>query len=275
VRPKSIAREMYERYQSFSEYVREYGIERSEGLLLRHLSQVCKVLAQTVPDAAKTGDVIEMEMYFRELIRGIDNSLLEEWERMSGNADFGLRNAALQTGAAADGAPADDTPKPARPANYDITRDAAGLRRLVRVAILGFLQDVAARDYDAAAERMTWQGDATNPACAGDAAAKLQNAQADRSDRLSVPPSYIEQQFAPYFDARGRFRLDPEGRAAKHTYFDDDGVSIAQVLADADEQNDWESRFTLDREATRRESRVVLRFNGVGAIGEKLGERIE
>ncbi|MDR1011661.1 MAG: DUF3516 domain-containing protein [Opitutaceae bacterium] len=279
VRPKSIAREMYERYQSFSEYVREYGIERGEGLLLRHLSQVCKVLAQTVPDAAKTGDVLEMETYFRELIRGIDNSLLEEWERMSGNADSGLRNATLQAGVPASGTPADgtaadDTSKPARPANYDITRDAAGLRRLARTAILGFLQDVAARDYDAAAERMTWQGGAANPAYAGDAAAKPQTAQTDRPDRLSVPPSYIEQQFAPYFDARGRFRLDPEGRAAKHTYFDDDGVSIAQVLADADEQNDWESRFTLDREATRRESRVVLRFDGVGAIGEKPGERI-
>jgi hypothetical protein len=235
VRPKSIAREMYERYQSFSEYVREYGIERSEGLLLRHLSQVCKVLAQTVPDAAKTGDVIEMETYFRELIRGIDNSLLEEWERMRGNAERGMRNAGLQSAELQDGAAPDD--KPARPANHDITRDAASLRRLVRVAVLGFLQDVAARDYDAAAER------------------------------VGATPAFVERQFAPYFDARGRFRLDPEGRAAKHTYFDDDGAGIAQVLADADGQNDWESRFTLDREATRRESHVVLRFDGVGAIG--------
>jgi hypothetical protein len=54
VRPKSIAREMFERYLSFSDYVREYGLERSEGLLLRHLMQAWKVLAQTVPDSAKT-----------------------------------------------------------------------------------------------------------------------------------------------------------------------------------------------------------------------------
>ncbi len=233
VRPKSIAREMYERYQSFAEYIREYGLERSEGLLLRHLSQVFKVLAQTVPDAAKTADVLEMETYFRELIRGIDNSLLEEWERMR-NPNFAV--------AGADAATPD---KPARPANYDITRDAIGLRRLARTAILGFLQDVAARDYEAAAERMTWPDSA------------------EISSRLR----FIEQQFAPYFDARGRFRLDPEGRAAKHTYFDDDGARISQVLADADEQNDWEARFTLDREATRREARVVLRFDGAGAIG--------
>ncbi|MGH7958513.1 MAG: DEAD/DEAH box helicase [Opitutaceae bacterium] len=58
VRPKSIAREMFERYMSFADYIREYGLQRSEGLLLRHLSQVWKVLAQTVPATAKTEPVV-------------------------------------------------------------------------------------------------------------------------------------------------------------------------------------------------------------------------
>nr|WP_236919050.1 DUF3516 domain-containing protein [Ereboglobus luteus] len=255
VRPKSIAREMYERYQSFAEYVRDYGIERSEGLLLRHLSQVYKVLAQTVPDTAKNEDVREMETYFYELIRGIDSSLLEEWEKMR-DPNFAVADADDKGG------------KPARPSNFDITRDAAALRRLARAAILGFLQDVAARDYESAAERMAWQGGTDIPVCADGETTLAQTFQTAQTG-MSVPPSrtrFIERQFAPYFDARGRFRLDPEGRAAKHTYFGDDGASIAQVLADTDEQNDWEARFTLDLEATRRESRVVLRFDGVGAI---------
>ena len=51
IRPKSIAREMAETYASFAEYVLEYDLERSEGLLLRHLSSVYKVLSQTVPDS--------------------------------------------------------------------------------------------------------------------------------------------------------------------------------------------------------------------------------
>ena len=110
VRPKSIAREMFERYRSFSDYVKDYGLERSEGLLLRHLSQVWKVLSQTVPENAKTAEVVEMEDYFRELIRGIDSSLLEEWERLK-NPDFVA-------------ATTSDTDKPARPASFDITRDA-------------------------------------------------------------------------------------------------------------------------------------------------------
>ena len=51
IRPKSIAREMFETYKSFAEYMLEYDLERSEGLLLRHLNSVYKVLSQTVPDA--------------------------------------------------------------------------------------------------------------------------------------------------------------------------------------------------------------------------------
>src|SRR5687767_11970397 len=139
VRPKSIAREMFERYMSFADYIREYGLQRSEGLLLRHLSQVWKVLAQTVPATAKTEEVVEMEDYFRELIRGIDSSLLEEWERLR-NPDF------VAADAGAD--------KPARPATFDITRDTVAFRRLVRTAIFGFLQDVAARDWESAASRL-------------------------------------------------------------------------------------------------------------------------
>ena len=54
IRPKSIAREMFENFRSFAEYVLDYELQRSEGLLLRHLNSVYKVLSQTVPDGVKT-----------------------------------------------------------------------------------------------------------------------------------------------------------------------------------------------------------------------------
>ena len=73
---------MFETWLSFADYVREYGLERMEGLLLRHLSSVYKVLRQTVPDGMKTDEVVEMELYLRDLVRRVDSSLLEEWERM-------------------------------------------------------------------------------------------------------------------------------------------------------------------------------------------------
>lgn len=230
VRPKSIAREMFERYLSFADYIREYGLERVEGLLLRHLMQVYKVLAQTVPAAAKTEPVVEMEEYFRELIRGIDSSLIEEWER--------LRNPAFIAAEISD--------KPARPESYDVTRDRTAFGRLVRTAVLGFLQDIAARDCEAAGARLQVEDDAA----------------ASLARRL-------EQDFGAYFSARGRFRLDPEGRSAKHTHVAEEGSvwTVAQVLVDVEEANDWEARFTVDLAASRSVGTVVLRYEGLGEIG--------
>ena len=63
-----------------------------EGLLLRHLASVYKVLRQTVPDGVKTDEVVEMELYLRDLVRRVDSSLLEEWERMR-DPDFQLARA--------------------------------------------------------------------------------------------------------------------------------------------------------------------------------------
>jgi superfamily II RNA helicase len=239
VRPKSIAREMFERYLSFADYIREYGLQRSEGLLLRHLSQVWKVLAQTVPATAKTDEVAEMEDYFRELIRGVDSSLLEEWERLR-NPDF---------------VAADSADKPARPAAFDITRDSVAFRRLVRTAIFGFLQDVAAREWESAMSRL-----ATGLA-----------APSAEGESLSPAARQIEAAFNRYFEARSRFRLDPEGRAAKHTHWDEDVPAgewrVAQVLIDAAGDNDWEARFVVSLVGSRTENRAVVRFVDVQPVG--------
>jgi len=238
VRPKSIAREMFERYLSFADYIKDYGLQRSEGLLLRHLSQVWKVLSQTVPESAKTPEVFEMEDYFRELIRGVDSSLLEEWER--------LRNPEFVAAETAD--------KPARPMAFDITRDAPGFRRLVRTAIFGFLQDVAARDWESAVSRLQ----------TGEVASSAEN------EPVSVEGRRIENAFGTYFAERSRFRLDPEGRSAKHTHWEEDADTkewrVAHVLIDSTEQNDWEARFTVSLAQSRAENRAVLKFEAVAPV---------
>ena len=91
VHPKGIAREMIVEHASFREYVREYGMERSEGLLLRYLTEVYKVLMQTVPREAKTEDLEEIEAFFGATIREVDSSLLDEWERMKSGAILAAR----------------------------------------------------------------------------------------------------------------------------------------------------------------------------------------
>ncbi len=228
VKPKSIAREMFERYMSFSDYIKEYGLQRSEGLLLRHLSQVWKVLAQTVPDASKTEEIEEMEAYFRELIRGIDASLLEEWERMK-NPDW------VADDASADG-------QPSRPKSFDITRDVKSFRRLVRAELFLWLQGVA-----------RW-----------DAQGGFGGAGHDEIDR-ETEAHY--RSFDAYFEERGSFRLDPEGRAAKHTHWDnaDDGAhwNVSQMLVDRDGLNDWEALFTVSLKDSREENRAVVRFEQI------------
>lgn len=226
VRPKSIAREMFEGYRSFSDYVKDYGLERMEGLLLRHLTQVWKVLAQTVPDSAKTEDVAEMEVYLRELIRGVDASLLEEWERLK-NPDWVTPDMG-------------NSDKPARPSSFDITRDIAGFRRLIRTEIFLILQ--RALSWDEEYEK-------------------------------------IRNVFKQYGEARGRFRLDPEGRAAKHTHFGaivSEGeiataavgeMEVSHVLVDADGANDWEAVFGASMAASRAENRAIVRLIIVRLIG--------
>lgn len=82
VRPKSIAREMFEQSYSFSEYVKEYGLERVEGTLLRYLSSIYKILRQTVPYTARTRELDEITDFVETIVRQVDSSLIDEWESL-------------------------------------------------------------------------------------------------------------------------------------------------------------------------------------------------
>ena len=83
VRPKSIAREMHERAMNFGEYVNHYGLKRSEGLLLRYLSDAYRALVQNVPTERRTPPLDELTGWLGALVRGVDSSLLDEWERLT------------------------------------------------------------------------------------------------------------------------------------------------------------------------------------------------
>ena len=89
VRPKSIARDLRERAMTFGEYVNHYGIRRSEGLLLRYLTEVYRGLRQNVPDEMKTEAVEELADWLRTLIGEVDSSLLDEWEILANKASEG------------------------------------------------------------------------------------------------------------------------------------------------------------------------------------------
>ena len=80
--PKSVARDMFERAMTFTQYVAWLGLSRAEGLLLRYLADAYKALRQTVPDEAKTDELADIIEWLGEMVRQVDSSLLDEWERL-------------------------------------------------------------------------------------------------------------------------------------------------------------------------------------------------
>jgi hypothetical protein len=234
IKPKSIVREMFEEYRSFSDYIKVYDLQRMEGLLLRHLSAVHKVLAQTVPDSAKTEALQEMELYLGSLIRQVDSSLLEQWEK--------LRNPEFQPLASAE-----TRPPGAEEALADITRDPKAFKALVRNRIFQFLRALADADY-AAAQAVLSEGE------------------------RSWNAIELEQGIGPFFSERSRLRLDPEARNARHTYFQTDPSPacwrVQQMLLDPEEFNDWVAEFSVDLQASRSTGMPRLSLLRLGPLVE-------
>jgi superfamily II RNA helicase len=80
--PKSVARDLYERAMTFAEYISFYGLARSEGLVLRYLADAYKAMRQTVPEEARTDELTDLIEWLGELVRQVDSSLIDEWERL-------------------------------------------------------------------------------------------------------------------------------------------------------------------------------------------------
>ncbi len=80
--PKSVVRDMVEHADTFNQYVSRYGLKRSEGLVLRYLTDCYKALVQTVPAVAVDDRLAEVTDWLGTLVRDVDSSLLDEWERL-------------------------------------------------------------------------------------------------------------------------------------------------------------------------------------------------
>jgi hypothetical protein len=132
IRPKSIAREMIETYASFNDYVREYGLQRSEGALLRYLSECCKILLHTVPQDARTPELEDITDYFVTMLRQVDRSLLEAWEKLT------------------------SAPEPAAAPRASVAQeDPLPLVRSMRSLVHRFMRTVTLAQWDDAAEQLT------------------------------------------------------------------------------------------------------------------------
>lgn len=82
VRPKGVVRAMMESYETFHGFVRDMGLQRQEGVLLRYLTDAYKALVENVPADRQTDALLELSAWLRSTIAVVDGSLLAEWERL-------------------------------------------------------------------------------------------------------------------------------------------------------------------------------------------------
>jgi superfamily II RNA helicase len=237
IRPKSIAREMFESFRSFSDYIRDYELQRAEGVLLRHLNSVFKVAAQTVPDAAKNEQVREMELYLATMIRQIDSSLLDEWEKM--------RDPNYQRAEAKEA-----RPPGAEQARADITQDNKAFTAAIRNRIFTFLRGLVIGDFEAAIANLASPGDA---------------------EGQPWTPERLEQTLAAYHAEHERICLDPNARNARHTYVlpseDKKNWRVQQMLVDPEEHNDWVAEFEVDLGESRKTGEPIMKLRRLGILG--------
>jgi superfamily II RNA helicase len=226
LRPKSIAREIFERGLSFYDYVRELGLERSEGVLLRYLSDAFKALKQTVPAGSKTDELLDMEEWLGTMVRGVDASLLDEWER-------------LRAGETASkiAAPSDALESSVR----DITKDERGFTVMVRNAVFRAVQLLARRHYYEAGEL-------------------LRLADGAPSGEL------LEAQMATFFGEFERLETTPAARAPDlFTVTREDGFwQVGQVLMDPDDTRTFVLRLRVPLDASREANAPVLELVEIG-----------
>lgn len=232
IRPKSIARDMFERFASFSEYVKEYGLKTAEGVLLRYLSQAYKVLVQSVPEGYRTDGVLEVIAFLRATLQRVDSSLVSEWEQM------------------AEGEARGATEEPA--AAYDITRDPKALKTRLRAEMHLLLRALSAGDYEEAAHCVRGAPDVEPEGGVWDA------------DR-------IEAALAPFVEAHGPPPFGVQARLAERTQQEEISprvYRVRQILCDPEDALDWYIEATVDfsnnREGAADDAGGLLQLQHIG-----------
>ncbi len=132
--PKSVVREMFEQAMTFADYVQFYSLARSEGVVLRYLADASRALRQTVPEDARTEELEDLIAWLSELVRQVDSSLLDEWERLMNPEEVTQETSVL-----------DETPPP-------VTRNVRAFRVLVRNALFRRVELAARRQWIALGE---------------------------------------------------------------------------------------------------------------------------
>ncbi len=235
--PKSVVRDMSERAMTFVEYVGHYQLARSEGLVLRYLADAYRALRQTVPDEAKTEELADVVEWLGELVRQVDSSLLDEWEKLAAGAD------------------APDALEPGRPppSQKDLHRGPAGVTRNTR-AFRVLVRNALFRRVELAAQRR-WDLLGELDAAAGwDARA-------------------WEEALEPYFAEHGHdgtaIGTGPDARGPQLLTITEEPQRwlVRQVLDDPAGDRDWAILAEVDLAASDEEGAAVVWVTAVEPLG--------
>jgi hypothetical protein len=222
--PKSVVRDMYERAMTFGDYVRYYQLTRSEGLVLRYLSDAYRTMRQTITEEHRTQELDDLIEWLGELVRQVDSSLVDEWEALM-NGDIALAEAEHEEIA---------PPQPAR-----LTGNVRAFRVLVRNALFQRVLLAARDDIDGLGELDAQQG-------------------FDRSAWDAVLEEYYDEHDTVGIDAEARSMqylvLTEEGRTWR----------ARQIFADPEGDKDFGFSATIDLDASDEAGEAVVRVTEIG-----------
>jgi hypothetical protein len=219
VSPKGVVRDMWERSMDFPAYVRHYGLKRSEGTLLRYLSDAHRTITRTIPDDLKTDEIEEIADWLDGVIRATDSSLIDEWQ-------------ALRDGGAAVPALAAATPDAAGAA--DVVRRPAALRALIRSRVFRWVQLASGRSWTALHDDLVEAGD------------------------HHWNTESLQAEFTPYFAEHTTIGIDADARGARRFHAIETGRlwTVEQSLADPDGFDEWQLTFEFDLDATEQDAEL-------------------
>jgi superfamily II RNA helicase len=242
--PKSVVRDMYEEGRTFTEFVSHYGLARSEGLVLRYLSDAYRALRQTVPEQRKTEELDAIVEWLGETVRQTDSSLLDEWEALSDPEAFERTAAAIAAG---------EPPPPPRP----ISANTRAFTVMVRNALFQKVL-LAARDRFDELARL----DATA------------TAMSDASPRVTMDEEAWEAALGDYWEEHEAIGTGPAARSPELLIIDRDAASatprtwtVRQILDDPEGDHDFAIVAVVDLDASDAAGEPVIRTTSLQAAG--------
>ena len=238
--PKSVLREMWEQAMGFTDFVGRYQLARSEGLVLRYLTDAYRTIRQTVPEAHRTPELEDIVEWLGETIRQTDSSLLDEWEALSDPAHV------------PSGIAHHEPPPPPRP----ISKQDRAFTVMIRNALFARVQLCSRDDLDGlvrlerdAADRLDPPREVVMGRSAWDQALEAYYAEHDTvgTDMAARGPAYLHLGE----EERGEPTGAPEGTLARIR-------RMAQTLADPADHRDWLMEGIVDCDASDEAGELVL-----------------